>query len=489
MKKWLSYIISATIACLCYSCSGDEVVTGTDHNGSGNSEGIVIRLGITSRAEGGGSISGADNKTITNLKVWMVNEEDESFSFYKEVSDANGIDFDENDIYSFQMEISVVKPGDYGFYILANSDNISGVTFDKDTKPADLQAAYFTAISGGDETQVAIPMYGEYHSVEIVGARHDYYVQVPIERVLAKLELYMAKTSDDFTLKINRATLSRIPKKGYLKNRDAEEMKKEDGFIDMSRTSILFEDETVVESVSFSYEYAAAQSIPLSNAFIMENPYGKTGISDNNAELVEENEEESTDDEKFSYHLTIEYTIDDKPLTQTIRLPQVKRNIIDKIYCWVNENGTALELTLAVQSWNTNEESWDYTETVTVKEEGVIKWTDGSCNIRNEAEVYMIYATTAECTFTIDTPVGGTWYASLIPVSGNYDAFVFEGEASGEVGRQATLKIKTAQDDVTENSKAELQIIVRTIDGRTIVVNNLLGESSTKTRYTLVQSK
>lgn len=488
MKKWLSYILSVTMACLCYSCSGEEDLFGTGHDGSGNNEGIVIRLGITSRGDGGSSISGADNKTITNLKVWMVNEEDDTFSFYKEINDTDGIDFNENDIYSFEMEISLLKPGKYGFYILANSNHISGITFDKDTKPADLQAAYFTEISGGNEAQVAIPMYGEYHSVEIVGSQHDYYVQVPIIRVLSKLELYMTKTSDDFTLKIKKATLSRMPKRGYLKNRDMEEMKKESGFIDMNRKSILFEGETIVESISFSYEYADAQPIPLSNAFIMENPYGKVGVSDN-AELVVEDEEERTDDEKFSYHLTIEYTIDDKPLTQTIRLPQVKRNIIDKIYCWVNENGTALELTLAVQPWNTNEESWNYTETVTVKEEGIIKWTDGSCNIRNEAEVYMIYATTAECTFTIDTPVGGTWHASLIPVSGNYDAFAFEGEASGEVGKPATLRIKTAQDDVTENSKAELQIVVRTIDGRTIVVNNLLGESSTKTRYTLVQSK
>ena len=160
------------------------------------------------------------------------------------------------------------------------------------------------------------------------------------------------------------------------------------------------------------------------------------------------------------------------------------RYIINKV-----ENGGVLELTYTVSPWNSNEEIWDYTETVTVKEEGTIKWTDGSCNIRNEAEVYMIYATIAECTFTIDTPVGSTWYASLIPVSGSYDAFAFEGEASGEVGKPATLRIRTTQDDVTENSMAELQIVVRTIDGRTIVVNNLLGESSTKSRYTLVQSK
>lgn len=153
------------------------------------------------------------------------------------------------------------------------------------------------------------------------------------------------------------------------------------------------------------------------------------------------------------------------------------------------ENGGELQLTVKAQPWNTNEENWNYTETVTVKESGVIKWTEGSYDTMHGAEVYMKYTTTAECTFTIDTPVGGTWYASLIPVSGNYDAFTFEGETSGEVGKQATLRIKTTQDDVTENSKAELQIVVRTIDGRTIMVNNLLGHSSSETKYTLVQSK
>lgn len=476
MKKWFSYILMIILCATIVSCSEDNALLPYSKGGG---EEIVIRLGITSRSDDSG-ISGDESTNINNLKVWMISE-DESISFYKEVE--NPI-FDQNGVYTFDMKISVAKAASFRFYVLANSDNITNTIFNVNTTVEELKAAFFTGITGGDAG--AIPMYGEYGNLKLFTDVYLYNVSVPIERVLSKLELYMARTSDDFTLKIKKATLSSIPKKGYVKSRAMEEMKKEEGLIDMDRTSILFEGESVVGSVSSSYEYADAQAILLKNAFIMENPYGKAGTGAV-AELV--TNEEETGDESFSYHLTIEYAVNDEPFTQTIRLPQVRRNTIDKIYCWVNENGVALELTLDVQSWNSNEEHWDYTETVTVKEEGVIKWADGSCNVRNEAEVYMIYATTAECTFTIDTPVGGMWYASLIPVSGNYDAFAFEGEATGEVGKPATLRIKTTQDDVTENSKAELQIVVRTIDGRTIVANNLLGESSAKTRYTLVQSK
>lgn len=474
MKKWFSYIFMTILCATIVSCSENNALLPYSEGGGDE---IVIRLGITSRS-GDSAISGDEGTDIENLKVWMISE-DESISFYKEVE--NPV-FSANGVYTFDMKINITQAASFRFYVLANSCNISNTTFDAGTTVQELKDAYFIGITG--ENASAIPMYGEYGNLKIFNNVYSYDVSVPIERVLSKLELYMAKTSGDFTLNIKKATLSRMPKKGYVKSRDMKELKKESGFIDMTQASTLFEGASVIESVSTSYERADAQTVPLNNAFIMENPYGKDGM----AELVTDGEEE-TSDESLSYHLTIEYTINDEPLTQIIRLPQVKRNTIDKIYCWINENGVALELTLDAQPWDTHEENWDYTETVTVKEEGVIKWAEGSCNVRNEAEVYMIYATTAECAFTIDTPVGGTWYASLIPVSGNYGAFAFDGEASGEVGKPATLKIRTTQDDVTENSKAELQIVVRTIDGRTIVVNNLLGESSAKTSYTLVQSK
>lgn len=162
------------------------------------------------------------------------------------------------------------------------------------------------------------------------------------------------------------------------------------------------------------------------------------------------------------------------------------RYIIDKV-----NTGSELSLTCNAQPWTINEESWDYTQQVSIQEGGKIVWNPSSIKKEDdEAQIFMEYKTIAECSFTIDTPIGGVWYASLIPVSGNYDAFDFEGEHSGEVGKQATLRIKATQDDnLTDTNMAQLQIVVKTKDGRTITVNNLLPSKYSADKYTLVQTK
>lgn len=477
MKKWLSYIISAAIACLCHSCSGDEVVTGTDHNGSGNSEGIVIRLGITSRAEGGGSISGADNKTITNLKVWMVNEEDESFSFYKEVSDANGIDFDENDIYSFQMEISVVKPGDYGFYILANSDNISGVTFDKDTKPADLQAAYFTAISGGDETQVAIPMYGEYHSMEIVGTRHDYYVQVPIERVLAKLELFFAKKNSASSLVINNVAITNVPDKGFISPQKPLNI---DGWDNSLELSLNDSEDGIITGVASGFtNYDSYTSLSLSSPFLFENPEGCL------------NNDVSQSGNNHGYQVTVSYTLNGKLSTQIIYLTEVVRNTIYKIYALVGDKDANTQFILVPQKWTLNEEEIDFTDVVTYSVTG---WDNNTCDL-NESKHELVLKNdesnaVAYIDFQVQAPTGAQWIVTLT----NTVDFELVGDVSGDVSGNI-IRVGVKARDFYSEVYHETQLRVYAIAGGRSIELDMTKKSVSEQKpekevnhYTIIQS-
>lgn len=391
MKKWLSYIISAAMACLCYSCSGNEEVTGTDPNGSGNNEGIVIRLGITSRADG--SVAGsADEKKITNLKVWMVNEEDAAFSFYKEISEPDGIEFDENDIYSFEMEISLSQPGKYGFYLLANSDCISGITFDKDTKPADLQTAYFTAISGDENAPVDIPMYGEYHSVDISRGVLTYEVQVPITRMLAKLEIFFAKDNPDSKLVINQMTLSSMPDKGYIAPRNSWEELKYTGVIErlMSAT----DEEITAATPSSNDDY---QKVGIVHPFLFENPNG--------------GEQASIQYFPDCYLLKIHYTRAEQESYQMVSLPRIERNTIYKLYAHVHDHSEAFTLNLIAAPWILEEKTLDFTDVITYSTLGWVE--DTYQEITGDHKVYMKLETAAQFQFKIDAPENADYTVAL----------------------------------------------------------------------------
>ena len=157
-----------------------------------------------------------------------------------------------------------------------------------------------------------------------------------------------------------------------------------------------------------------------------------------------------------------------------------------------------LSLIFKVNPWSVNEESWDYTKHVSVSRQ--IKWKEGTYNSVDPVTGTVVVkpGQKLECTFTIDTPVGAKWYASFIPLKGNLDAFRFYSEEypdgatemTGELGKEAILTIGPARADIVENNYALLKIVVRTPDGRTILVKSLMPEeSTTKEGFTIIQSK
>ncbi|MBR5612386.1 MAG: hypothetical protein IKW43_04485 [Bacteroidaceae bacterium] len=166
-------------------------------------------------------------------------------------------------------------------------------------------------------------------------------------------------------------------------------------------------------------------------------------------------------------------------------------------------DGASLKLDCQVQPWDDDEEIWDYREQVSVETDGQLQWAEGIA--KEGTTVYIPYATRenpATCEFRLSTPAGGTWYASFENQTGVYNAFKFlkttivDGNTvteevtsvSGKVGEQATLRIITTNTAASVTSSAVLRIAVRTSDGRTIIVKELVP-NQTNAEYTLVQSK
>lgn len=172
----------------------------------------------------------------------------------------------------------------------------------------------------------------------------------------------------------------------------------------------------------------------------------------------------------------------------------------------INATGYTVTLQLDVKDWNLYDEDIQFTEELTIAADGQMTWNQSNPNVTaNAADPSLLYingctdlASALVFNFQIDTPIGADWYASF---EGDKDAFAFIDEegnplvnsngissANGKVGEPATLRIITVQQDVAEMKTVTLRIVVRTMDGRTIVAHEELMPINNKEYYTIRQN-
>ncbi|MBP3774276.1 MAG: hypothetical protein ILA34_02870 [Bacteroidaceae bacterium] len=136
-----------------------------------------------------------------------------------------------------------------------------------------------------------------------------------------------------------------------------------------------------------------------------------------------------------------------------------------------------LQLRMDVARWSTWTEQMDYKDEVTVTE--TINWDEetiagtevvlDSKGIYDRTVVTLIPSTTAVCYFSFNTPVSGTWYATLETIGGTYGAIVFDNGTpegtltmSGSVGPRATLRIRsTIAVNTEQRNRARITFAVR----------------------------
>ncbi len=158
-----------------------------------------------------------------------------------------------------------------------------------------------------------------------------------------------------------------------------------------------------------------------------------------------------------------------------------------------------ISLTYEIEPWNKITEEIDFSDQVTV--ESPITWLKSTIDTvyysTGEVILFDDMNKEASAVFTILTPKGATWTASLISKKGHPDAFEFvDGTKYGVVGRPDTLKLKvTNLDPISPRHECELMITVQTADGRTIVVDDILtpeadenGNPTDYDRFTIIQN-
>ena len=352
-----------------------------------------------------------------------------------------------------------------------------------------------------------------------------YSLTLPVYRAVAKTQLYMRKSSADFALKVldakvvstmaptngamftkmdfgtskhttkaadhPNATNYRVQAFGYPNQTDGLEWWQEPTFGSAQKAWTLMNPSTTGETTTSSFTeqtistYAEDTYEWIASTFLFEN--------DQNI-VVNANYSDVTTD-GGGYYMAVKYQVDNNdPALGYVPLPYVVRNHDYQVHATVDAGGK-MTLTFNVQPWTNVPTNWNYTDVVTINENGKLAWTSGtyekiedSATEENVKKVTMKKTgdgnyTNLQCTFHIDTPTDATWYASFI--SGDINSFEFVGANSGTVGKPATLTIKAKNSTITSSQMANLDIVIRTADGRTLKSSELTNGVT----YQLVQNE
>lgn len=337
MKRQCLYIIMCIFSLLALPGCRDEEAVQT----SEGTRTVTVNLGIAmSRVTKGSSVG--DGSTPKDMKVWIFNQDNTELVDYYEIenptfsgSDALGELVNTHERI-FELDNSITE---LNFYVVLNSVSGTGINLSKSSSVNDIQNATFTALNEveGDNQ---VPIYGEAKLEDVSIQKKSYSVTIETTRSVSKLEMFFTKESEKSQLMINEMTLTNIPDKGFL----AREATTDDASLTYSGIKTLFTGPQNIDNYlpeettlgDFSTQAGSFNAITLSQPYLLENPYN-TAWSDNGNTDYEFPQPEEADEK--AYVLTVAYTLNNKEEERSFVLPETKRNIWNKIFVRVNDNG------------------------------------------------------------------------------------------------------------------------------------------------------
>lgn len=341
MKPCYLYIIMSIFSLLALPGCRDEEAVQT----SEGTRTVTVNLGIAmSRVTKGSSVG--DGSTPKDMKVWIFNQDNTELVDYYEIenptfsgSDALGELVNTNE-HVFELDNTITY---LNFYVVLNSDNVTRLSYNlgRESSVDEIKAATFTGLADNLEDN-QVPIYGEATSEDALPVedhKKSYSVTIKTKRAVSKLELFFTKESEMSNLAITGITLTNIPNKGFL----AREATTDDE-LTYSRTETLFTGSLTINKHlteetalgDFSTQAESFNTITLSQPYLLENPYN-TVWSNNGKTDYELPQPENADEN--AYVLTVAYTLNNKEVKRSFVLPETMRNIWNKIFVRVNDNG------------------------------------------------------------------------------------------------------------------------------------------------------
>lgn len=311
---------------------------------------VNLSLGITTRAD---DVSSSDIPDV--LYLWIFNENDNNSCLYFTKIDNpqfSGVDIEGNPVETVDVKFLTTNGTKLKFYVVLNDvTDETGVLvqFDASTTLNELENLQFTL--GAYEGDNKVPMSGT-ADLTIESTSNDYMVEIPAERAVAKLELFITKNTPSSNLQITGITLSNNPKTGILfKNNAFNPTINEEpatnliGNDSISITASLSEADAPGSDDLHLFEgdESKLQKITLTNPYLLENPWG----DEDNIHL----DDGSTSITDSRYYITLNYTLGGSPVSKKIYLTKIERNTLNKVFIRIKETVFDIEVSYSVKDW------------------------------------------------------------------------------------------------------------------------------------------
>lgn len=343
MKTKSLHILTCLLLMLLTGCRNEEPV------GESQPEKrmVNVSLGITTRAD---DVNTSDIPDV--LYLWIFDGDDDSCLSFTQLDNPqfSGVDIQGNPVQTVDVQLLTTNGTQLKFYVVLNNvtdEDGSPVQFDASTSLASLENLQFTLGTYGSDNKV--PMSGT-ADLTIESTSNDYRVEVPAERAVAKLELFVTKNTPGSNLQITGITLSNNPETGIL-------FRKEDFTPQIDGESSVFLIDNGIEINAslnetdapgsddlhlFEGDESKLQKITLTNPYLLENPWG-----DNKIYL----DDGSTSITDSRYYITLNYTLGGSPVSKKIYLTKIERNTLNKVFIRIKETVFDIEVSYSVKDW------------------------------------------------------------------------------------------------------------------------------------------
>lgn len=362
------------------------------------------------------------------------------------------------------INIIGLKKTSTSFYALVNEES-TGVTFDeKYFKTDDFDRASFmeavlnsgtTTFPTSDITEKGLPMQGEVSKSE-TDLTDGATIEIPVERIVARIDFNLINETGS-QLAISKIKFGEFfPSQTQLGN-----------FASGTYSSKSFDENESIPSSEGVNSHKFTYYLYESKAGA-----GKYTVSLNNA---------------------TEYpAVSIKKKGTNDEITELLRNQILSVNATARSTGW--ELVCNVNPWEKEDINISFEDNLSYTEG---KWTEGTyLNLIDNTIVQLHSDKSAELTFTIQSPSGAKWRASL---EGDINAFAFDGPNEGIAGEQdengnvpvQTLKIKVTDPESQDRHEAQLHVFVY-IGGKSYELDLTEGENTPGgnpvRNYTILQS-
>lgn len=304
---------------------------------------ITLNLDITTRAEAG------EEESPDNFHLWIFN----GSKLLKYIGTSptwdevykGGIDLKA----TVETEIDATGITAIQFYLLLNVPE-GTITNANYMTPDSLKALTFTLPDPPYSHDNKVPMSCD-TTLNIFPSQIHYDVEMNAVRCVGKLEVYCTKNLESTKLSLKEITLGYEPDKGYLwetpsditYNNKERTLFKSQNENDQEITTDL-PGEVLPDDLESEYEKGNFTNISVSSPYLLENLNGGDVLQ------VEGVDETITEKEK-RYYLTLNYTLDESPVTKKIYLTKIERNTLNKVFIRIKEKVFDIEVSYSVKDW------------------------------------------------------------------------------------------------------------------------------------------